>query len=570
MNEAPNDWEDRLVDRALQELHGDRPPDLAAAVERALRADAAVAGGAKKQSDGAGGERLTAGTLAAMVLAAAALLCALLSWAWTPRGATWSGAGARFEVAVARGELTLLSADRAPMPAITAGTSATLLIARGDRLHTAAHADTAMNFGPFGSVRTVPSTVLEVVDMDVRTKNGWVTAGSLALAVVAGGASWHFIGSRTSAEPGEVLELHTPGDGALAAELQAARGSGDRLKDENEALRQRIDALEAAARERVATAAAAPPAPAEDATPEVATPATHAPTFEDANFADLLGAVDWEVMGKVAAQMGMPLVELMKKLEAGEELPMELAVEIGKLNMQLVAELPKIMKAGLPGTPGNGVFTHPLIVGNQLASLLQSGNLPLDGAQRAAIGALVRGFSAEASAIQDGPAELDLDRVVAEVAMKDHMYDEIAQQLGPEQRALLYPEGAGNYDGTSLFRSGLIWQQVVSPIEASNPAGYVDTTAANLTSKFHFEGAVADQVRSIVDQTARAAPAEVWVAGSPIERSANGRFLRTGRAMRAAQLQQAWMRRVLREVPLSEQQRKQLRSMQKVFVPVPR
>jgi hypothetical protein len=575
VNHAPHDdagldWEDRLVDRALQDLHGDRPPDLAAAVERALRAGAATGGANRRISDGAGGGRLTAGTLAAMVLAAAALLCALLSWAWTPPAA-WSGAGARFEVAVAQGELTLLSAGRAPMPPITAGNSAAMLIARGDQLHTAAHADTAMNLGPFGSVRTAPATVLEVVDMDVRTKNGWVTAGSLALAVVAGGASWHFIGSRTSAVPGEVINLHTDGDGALAAELQAARSSGDRLKDENDALRHRIDALEAAARERVATAAAAPPAPAEDAAPVAAAPATqHAPTFEDANYADLLGSIDWEAMGKVAAQMGVPLVELMKKLEAGEELPMELAVEIGKLNMQLVSELPKIMKAGLPGTPGNGVYTHPLIVGNQLASLLQSGNLPLDAGQRAAIGALVRGFSAEASAIQDGATELDLDRVVAEVAMKDRMYDEIAQQLSPEQRALIYPEGAGNYDGTSLFRSGLIWQQVVSPVEASDPAGYVDTTVANLATKFHFEGAVADQVRAILDQTARAAPSEVWSAGGAIERSANARFLRTGRAMRAAQLQQSWMRRVLREVPLSEAQRKQLRSMQKVIVPVPR
>jgi len=111
---------------------------------------------------------------------------------------------------------------------------------------------------------------------------------------------------------------------------------------------------------------------------------------------------------------------------------------------------------------------------------------------------------------------------------------------------------------------------VVSPVEASDPAGYVDTTVANLATKFHFEGAVADQVRAILDQTARAAPSEVWSAGGAIERSANARFLRTGRAMRAAQLQQSWMRRVLREVPLSEAQRKQLRSMQKVIVPVPR
>lgn len=154
--------------------------------------------------------------------------------------------------------------------------------------------------------------------------------------------------------------------------------------------------------------------------------------------------------------------------------------------------------------------------------------------------------------------------------MKDRMYDELAQQLSPDQRARLYPEGAGTFDGTSLFRSGLMWQGIAAPVESGTPSAYADSTTAALTEQLGLAGDAATQVRAILAQAATSAPAEVWTAGSPVERSKNARFLRSGRTLRAAQLQQNWMRRVLREVPLSADQQKRLRTMQRVFVPVPR
>ncbi len=562
--ESPRDWDDHLVDRALRELHGERPPDLTASIERALLAGPTQSPPrAHRRHDAP----LAKGQLAAMALAAAALVVAVSAWSFASRTTPLRTAAERFEMAVAHGELTIAHADAPIAAALHPGSPTVVLLSRGDRLHTGAVDVTDVEIGPFGVVRVEPRTILEVVDMDVRTKNGWVTAGSLALAVIAGGASWHWLGVRTTAAAGEVLHLQTPAESPLATELATARATSDRLQQENAELRERLHALE---NTRQAVPIEPPPPAAAAALEPAVAAASPAPTFDDERYQEVLGAIDWSMMGKVAAEMGIPLVELMQKLEAGEELPMELAVQISQLNMQLVAQLPKLIKSGLPGTGANGAYTHPLVVANQIAGLLGGQGVPLDASQRDAMAALVRHFTAEVAGIHDTPSELDLDRLVAEVSMKDRMYDELAQQLSPEQRAKLYPEGAGTFDGTSLFRSGLMWQGIAAPVESGTPTAYAESTTAKLTEQLGLTGDAASQVRAILAQAATNAPGEVWATSSPVERSPNARFLRTGRTLRAAQLQQNWMRRVLREVPLSPQQRTQLRAMQRVFVPVPR
>jgi hypothetical protein len=59
----------------------------------------------------------------------------------------------------------------------------------------------------------------------------------------------------------------------------------------------------------------------------------------------------------------------------------------------------------------------------------------------------------------------------------------------------------------------------------------------------------------------------MWQPGSPVERMRG--FERSERAPLAAQTQLAWMQRVMRDVPLSAEQRTKLRQMRSVFVPVP-
>lgn len=565
------DWEDRLVDRALQELHGDRPPDLAAAIEARWQREAGGDASDVASATGPGRRlRLTARhAAAALLLAAAALLVAVLSWP-RPDGPA-RVAAAQVAIEVVQGELVVSAveapASRAATQRIGAGQSAGVLLRRGDRMAAVGDAALTMFLGPFGMVRTEPHTLLEVRDMEVSLKNGWVAAGSLTLAVVAGAASWHLLTRSERAEAGQEIRMEAPPASEQHQQVLAAQAEAARLAQENDALKRQLQDLEGKLQRRAVEARAPVP---EEPTPDDAPPAAATgPAIDDARWHDVLAKIDWEVMGRVAAEMGIPLVELQKALEAGEEMPMELAIKIGSLNMKLVEQLPALLKAELPGAGPNGVYTHPLVVGNQLVSLLQSSGQPLSQAQRAAVEAIVRRYGAENEGIHALPAELELDQIVTEVLMKDRMYEELARQLGPEQAALVYPEGAGAYDGTSLFRSGLVWQAFAQPVSAAGPAEYVQDVGRRLGERLGLEGAAADHARQILAEVARTAPAELWQASTPLEHTPQARMYRAGRTTRAAQTQQLWMRRILREVPLTAEQRQQLQQFTRVLVPLP-
>ena len=57
---------------------------------------------------------------------------------------------------------------------------------------------------------------------------------------------------------------------------------------------------------------------------------------------------------------------------------------------------------------------------------------------------------------------------------------------------------------------------------------------------------------------------------APIETSAQAHFLRAGRTQGALRAQVGWMRAIQQQLPLSEEQRRKLGKMQRVFVPLPR
>lgn len=560
-----DDWDDRLTDRALRELHGERPPDLAARILARLQQPAERQAATPRHLAPAASRPAA---LRRFVLVLAAALVAMLLVLW-PRPKTAERlAAVQVVVELVSGGVTVAApGDAPPGQRVDAGASTTVLLRRGDRLHTHRGQQTEMFLGPFGLVRTEPQTSLEVREMDVSLKNGWVAAGSLTLAVVAGAASWHLLTRHEHAEAGEVLRLQAPDVRTATAALTA---ENEQLKRDNEDLRQRLLALEQErARQPIeptATVAAEPQPVAVAPTPVVAA----GPTFDDERYTDALAKVDWASMGTVTKEMSDLLVKLVEALDRGEDMPMEVAVEIGKLNMKLVEQLPELMKAGLPGTGPNGVFSHPLVVGNHLASLLQQAGQPLSEAQRSALAAAVRHYTGENDGIHGDSTSLGLEKVLNEAAMKERLYDEAANLLSPEQRRLMYPEGAGRYNGSSLFRSGILWSTVAEPIEANSAADYATQITSKVERQLGFDAATAARIRAIIEQNAAAAPAAVWSdKASPAERSA-GRFLRSDRAPAAAATQVAWMRQVLRDVPMSDEQRKKLQSMSRVFVPLPR
>jgi hypothetical protein len=555
-------WDDRLIDRALAELHGEAPPDVTQRVLNRL----AGAGPADAQTRGERRRGAWRAAVAATLLgAAAAALGVLVLRPWVGRPAQ---PRVRVEVAVHAGALECVEAARdgtaerrATVPAGAAGgwtidVDNRLAGMRGTRTH--------FSMFPFGEVSMGPATELEVEAMDWSVKNGVVVAGAVTFVVVAGVATWQAFARSETAAAGEVLRMEAQGIQAPAASLSS---ENQRLSQENQELKRRVDELEAHLARRpvpAPAAGAAPPA----AAPEEAAPAAPATlTFADPKFAETLEKIDWKKMGAVTAEMGPKLVELAKVMnEEDGEMPMELAVEVQKLNTQLLAEVPKLMEAGLPGFGVNGVYTHPLVSSNILASTLAEGGHPLTKAQEEALGGLVRAYSAENLGIHERGFESEVERVTAETAMKDRFYEEAAALLGPEQRAAVFPPSAGGFDGSNLFSSGLVWATVAKPVHAASPAEFAEDAARGLQKRLSLDDAAAAQVREIIAK--HSAHPDLWRKTERVERALN--FMARGRSGRAAQAQIAWMREISRSLPLSAEQKEKLAKMDDVLVPMPR
>jgi len=104
-------------------------------------------------------------------------------------------------------------------------------------------------------------------------------------------------------------------------------------------------------------------------------------------------------------------------------------------------------------------------------------------------------------------------------------------------------------------------------MDVKGPGDYANQMASKVERQFGFDEATTSRIRAIIEQNAASVPASVWSdKASPAER----RFLRSDRAPAAAAAQLAWMRQVLRDVPMSDEQRRKLQSMTRVFVPLPR
>ncbi|MEO6597568.1 MAG: hypothetical protein ABIP94_22725 [Planctomycetota bacterium] len=609
------DWEDRFVDAALQELHGSKPPDLSARVVLAMQSTQHSSAGAtngdlptllpKRRHKGS--------TLPWLALVAAAmLLVGTLVVTWLQRPATWrEQVVVQLEVHVFEGELESVQFARREhqrgdrqavdpttgalttselttgelatgepatgelatgafgvgLPRVerhTAGASATFRARPGNRLRTASSC--TAQIGPFGVLAAGPDTDLEVHSMELTWKHGVVAASTLTLAVVAGTATWYTLSHTETASAGEMLRLEADSDGARGAAALAAENA--RLRQRVQELQQHNETMEAQASRTPAPMrppeATSPPTPAE---PAVAPPKTAA--FTDPKFDEALASVDWSVIGNVTNEMGPKLAELVAAMtKDGAEMPMDLALKVGELNAQLVKQLMGMPEPGLPGFGPNGTYTHPLMVANSLASTLEAAGQPLSDDQRATIGGLVRSFSAENQAIVDGSREFELEQLLAETEMKDRFYREVDTLLAPGQHGTAFPEGAGDHEGSSLFGTGTLTRPYGSPILAHDAAEFARIASNRLSEHIGFDEATAAKVRAVLER-AVAAP-ELWQHPTePVETSAL-HMLRSGRTTTALRRQLEWMREIQRQVPLTPEQRKKLAAMKQVLVPLPR
>lgn len=557
-----NDWDDRAVDAALHELHGSKPPDLSARVLLALR----------EASPGRLPElrpKLQPGRSPRpwlILLAAAAMMLASVVGTWALFAHSTPGGSeeriAMVELAVLDGSIEMVEARPEGLVATALATGARVAFAArpGNRLRSRALA--AGRLGEFGEVTLQAQTELEVRSMEFTVKNGVVAASVLTLSVVAGVVTWHSLTRGETAAAGEVLRMEARSDAAPT------------LVAENERLRQRVLELERQNETLQTSRTAAPKAPApvvaETAAPEEKPmePVTAPVMFDDPKFADALGKVDWRLVGDVTKEMQPLLAELTAAMEKDGEVPPELAVKIQQLNSQLVAQLPAILKAGLPGFGPNGAYTHPLFVANSLASTLASAGLSLDATQRDAIAGLVRSFSVENQSLSDQPREYDLEKLLAETEMKERFYSEVASRLTPEQYASIYPEGSTDYDGANLFRPSLMTRVYSDAVPVKDAADFARVASNRLGEELGLDEATSTKVRSIVESMAARSPELFATPGNVTESKLH--MLRAGRTVAAMKQQIAFLREVQRQVNLTPEQQKKLASLKRVLVPLPR
>ncbi len=563
-----NDWDDRLLDASLQELHGSRPPDLSSRVLNALqegsRGPLPVLRSPSTVGPVGGGGGMRWWSLAALLLAAVTLGFAVALGAFANDASPLQPQGASsfpVEVTVRSGRLECVVHDQVVAQA-TPERPAVFPIATGTRLH--GKRASSFQLGPFGSLVVHEDTLLEVRSMEFTKQHGMVAATSLTLAVVAGVVTWQVMARTEAANAGQIVRMEAQND-----DMVALRAENQRLKDALAAATVENQTLHASTVQRDPVVLQKPPEPEPVEAPKPNEPAVAvAATFDDAKYADLLAKLDWKTMGTVTAEMGPMLAELVAAMQKeGAELPMDLLLKIQKLNMKLIDQVPALLESGLPGFGPNGSYTHPLVVGNTLASTLDAAGQPLTAAQKQSIGGLVRAFAAESQAIAEASREYDLEQLLAETEMKDRFFREMGGVLQPEQSGVIFPPGAGTHDGSSLFSSGLVTQIHGQPVAAKDAADFARVASSKLAEQLGLDEAGANQVRAVLARGVSAP--ELWqTRGDGAEN--NLHMMRSGRTHAALRAQIAWMKQIQQTVALTPEQQQKLAKMKNVLVPVPR
>lgn len=560
-----NEWEDRLVDASLHELHGRRPPDLSSRVLSALERGSPATERIVTDDPAAGAARVPARRLAPWLLAAAAVVVVGLVFALRRDATAVDPVGneqviARLEISVLRGELRCVEMDRPGTANVrhTAGAVVSFAARPGNRL--LGPEPCQVQVGPFGLIEGGTGMELEVKAMEFTWKNGVVAASSLTLAVVGGVVTWHSLVRSETASAGETLRLQASPNGEDAAALAE---TNERLRRRIRQLEQEVTSMKVLpVRDAADTAVEEPPPP-----PPPVESDESAMVFTDPVYAAALSDIDWKLMGAVTKDMGPLLAKLVEMVENGEQVSPELDAEIKALNSKLEAQMPTLMKASLPGFGPHGAYTHPLVAANVLANTLAAAGQPIDAAQQIKLDGLVRAFSAESRSIVEGVRDFDLEGLLAEVEMKDRFYREVASQLTPEQSVHMAPVEGRDHDGLHLFGTGLMLQVYARPIPVKNATDFARATSNRFGEALGLDDDAAAKVRAIVERVTTAAP-ELWRDQAGVAENAMKKG-KAGRSAAALRRQIELMREIDRQVPMTPEQRQKFRAMKNVWVPLP-
>jgi RNA polymerase sigma-70 factor (ECF subfamily) len=286
--------------------------------------------------------------------------------------------------------------------------------------------------------------------------------------------------------------------GPLIKRLQA---SVDSMKEENEkilAAKRVLEAELAAARE----AGFVP----EDEQPTAKAGGSTA-LFIPEKHKEVISGIEWPEAGEAAARMVPLLDQLATAFRKGELEGVEsVGMEIFKWNQKLETLAVSAITAKVPGTTGNGAFTHPAVALNLIHAALTDAKLPLNDEQLERIREIGDDYM-ESDARRVAGYDEDvfaLQKVIDECAIKDRMFAAVDEVLTAEQRDALHPEGVRNRLGIDLYSSGTIWYGVAQPVDFTVRDDLVEGLVQQYNSRTKLEE---HQVALIRDA------ARIWAGG---------------------------------------------------------
>jgi len=328
--------------------------------------------------------------------------------------------------------------------------------------------------------------------------------------MLAIGAAAFFAGRMTQSKSDTRAETNR----APSVEEQAAHVT----REAYDALHAKLTQAEAVVesqKRQLAKATAEAPQPETEAVPDpeptVDAVRESAPRFVFEGQEEMLKSIDWKIMGETLNKMPSLLHEL-REVVSTEPLDqarfLETAGKVQALNGPLLGFASKMGNTDLSGTGTNGVWTHPVLVVNQVYATLAASEHKMTEAQVPQLQQIGDRYKeAEARRVASYTEDtFGLAKVIEETALRDELFAAIDGILTPEQQNVLHPDGSRGYTAADLFSSALLWNTLVQPVAFRARADLGSQIANMIISAEKVPNANADAVRAVVAEWAAALP----------------------------------------------------------------
>lgn len=270
--------------------------------------------------------------------------------------------------------------------------------------------------------------------------------------------------------------------------------------------------IESQKRELVEASAKAPiPEPEPEKEPEEEAVISSAPQFVFEGQEDMLKSIDWKLMGEALNAMPALLHELREAMSAtpvDRARLLEVSGKIQQWNGPLLGQAAKMEKANLSGTGTNGIWTHPVLVVNEVYATLAQSDHKMTAAQIPQLQAIGDRFK-EAEAVRVASYTEDtfgLETVIGETALRDELFAAIDGILTPEQQNVLHPEESRGYTTADMFSSAILWNTLIQPIRFRDRNDLGKQVTNMIISRERVPDAHHETVRAIITEWANAVP----------------------------------------------------------------